>query len=299
MKRIFFTTFILLTVALPSLAQTKGKGQPQVVSKDDVTTSSDYKLVWSEEFDTDGKVSEARWNFEQGFVRNHELQWYQEDNAFVKNGFLTIEAREANRPNPHYRANAKDWRKARPAITCTSSSINTQGKFSFLYGRMEVRARIPDGYGAWPAIWLLGNNLPWPSNGEIDVMEYYRSNGVPSILANAAWGDTQPYKAIWNSKVTPLTHFTKKDPFWTSRFHIWRMDWDETYIRIYLDDELLNEIDLSTTVNKSVDGINPFHAPQYILLNLAIGGDNGGDVSSDCFPMRYDIDYVRVYQKKD
>lgn len=257
-----------------------------------------YQLVWSEEFNRDGKVDSKFWNFEKGFVRNHELQWYQEDNAYVSNGILTIEARSENRPNPLYRENNQEWRHSRPAITCTSSSINTRGKFSFLYGRMEVRARIPDGYGSWPAIWLLGEGKPWPSNGEIDVMEYYRSNGVPSILANACWASKRPNNPIWNSKVTPLSHFTDRDPFWTSRFHIWRMDWDENNIRIYLDDELLNDIDLTKTINQSADGINPFHHPQYILLNLAIGGDNGGQVSPDGYPLRYDIDYVRVYQKK-
>ena len=76
------------------------------------------------------------------------------------------------------------------------------------------------------------------------------------------------------------------------------MDWDEAYIRIYLDDELLNEIDLSQTFNTSADGVNPFHRPQYILLNLAMGGDNGGDVSLEDLPLRYEVDYVRVYQKK-
>lgn len=256
-----------------------------------------YQLIWSEEFDKDGNVDSQKWNFEHGFVRNHEWQWYQEENASVKNGLLTIEARNEDRANPLYKEGSKDWRENRPAIRCTSSSINTRGKFSFLYGRLECRARIPSGYGAWPAIWLLGEQLPWPSNGEIDVMEYYRSQGVPSILANACWGTERQYVAKWNSKITPLSHFTEKDPFWVTRFHTWRMDWDEAFIRIYLDDELLNEIDLSTTVNKSRDGINPFHRPQYILLNLAIGGDNGGKVEEDGFPMRYDVDYVRVYQK--
>lgn len=268
------------------------------LSVDKEHAAPDYELIWSEEFDKDGTVDRSKWNFEKGFCRNHELQWYQEDNAYVRNGVLTIEALSENRPNPLYKADSKEWRESRKDITCTSSSINTRGKFSFLYGRLECRARIPDGYGSWPAIWLLGENLPWPSNGEIDVMEYYRIKDVPHILANAAWGSEKAYNAIWNSKTTPLSHFTEKDPFWISQFHVWRMDWDEKSIKIYLDDELLNDIDLSTTVNKSKDGINPFHHPQYILLNLAIGGDNGGRVDFEGFPMRYDVDYVRVYRRK-
>lgn len=286
-------------VRVPHLFEVDLSGGEIKVGKEYSIPPVGYRLVWSDEFDKDGKVDSKKWNFENGFCRNHELQWYQEDNASVQNGVLTIEARSENRPNPLYKPNSKEWRENRPAITCTSSSINTRGKFSFLYGRLECRARIPDGYGSWPAIWLLGEKLPWPSNGEIDVMEYYRIKGVPHILANAAWGSERAYNAIWNSKTTPLNHFTEKDPFWTSKFHIWRMDWDEKSLKIYLDDELLNDIDLSTTVNKSKDGINPFHHPQYILLNLAIGGDNGGHVDFQGFPMRYDIDYVRVYEKTE
>jgi len=141
--------------------------------------------------------------------------------------------------------------------------------------------------------------MPWPSCGEIDLMEYYRINGVPHILANACWGNDQPYKAVWNSKKIDFTHFIEKDPSWAQHFHLWRMDWDEKAIRLYLDDELLNEIPLSTTQNGSIGKYtNPFNRPQYILLNLALGGDNGGTIDQAAFPMRYEIDYVRVYQKK-
>lgn len=298
MKKLLCTLF-LFTISCIAFGQNNAEsGDNEMRDNKYPTPPTGYKLIWNEEFDKDGKVNDAVWNYEHGFVRNHELQWYEEDNASVKNGILTIEAREENRPNPLYKQRSKEWKKNRPTITCTSSSINTRGKFSFKYGRLECRARIPDGYGSWPAIWLLGEKLPWPSNGEIDVMEYYRIKGVPHILANACWASERQYNAIWNSKATPFSHFTDKDPFWASKFHIWRMDWDEDFIRIYLDDELLNEIDLSTTINKSKDGTNPFHSPQYILLNLAIGGDNGGDVDVDGYPIRYDIDYVRVYQKE-
>lgn len=76
------------------------------------------------------------------------------------------------------------------------------------------------------------------------------------------------------------------------------MDWDEEAIRLYLDDELLNETLLSETINGSADHQNPFKHPHYILLNLAVGGDNGGPDEADAYPMRYEIDYVRIYQKK-
>lgn len=281
---------------VPHLFEVDLSGNEIRVGKPYELPPTGYRLLWSEEFDNDGQVDTTRWNFEQGYKRNHELQWYQEENASVQKGLLCIEARAENRANPLYKQGSEGWREQRPAITCTSASINTRGKFSFRYGRLECRARIPVGYGAWPAIWLLGDGLPWPSCGEIDVMEFYRSKGGPSILANACWGSEQQYKAIWNSKVVPLEHLTAKDPFWATRFHIWRMDWDEDYIRIYVDDEMINEIDLSKTVNLSQDGANPFHAPQYILFNLAVGGDNGGEVLPDGLPLRYEVDYVRVYE---
>jgi beta-glucanase (GH16 family) len=113
-----------------------------------------------------------------------------------------------------------------------------------------------------------------------------------------AWGNDQHYSAVWNSGKVPFSHFTHRDPEWALRFHVWRMDWDETSIRLYLDDELLNEVPLSATVNGSVGrGTNPFTRPQYILLNLALGGNNGGPIDDAALPMRYEIDYVRVYQK--
>ncbi len=257
-----------------------------------------WKLVWSDEFNVDGVPDKTVWSYEEGYSRNHELQWYQENNAYCKNGLLVIEALKADAPNPLYEEGSGDWRKSRERIECTSALLKTIGTKEFLYGRFEVKARIPVGGGSWPAIWLLGSGMPWPSCGEIDVMEYYRIKGVPHILANAAWGGDKRHESVWDSAKVPFSHFLEKDPDWASKFHVWRMDWDETAIKIYLDDELINEILLSETVNgKAGNHINPFKKPMYLLLNLAIGGDNGGTVDWDCFPMKYEIDYVRVYQK--
>lgn len=263
-------------------------------------TQGDWKLAWSEEFETDGAYNAEVWEPERGFVRNHEAQWYQGENAYQKDGCLVIEARKEHRENPLYRAEGRrDWKSEREWVEYTSASLTTRRSFSFLYGRLEVRAKIPTAGGAWPAIWLLGKEMPWPSCGEIDVMEYYRINGVPHILANAAWGNDRQYAAVWNSKKTPFSHFTERDPQWAEKFHTWCMDWTEEAIRIYLDDELLNDIPLSQTVNGSIgQHLNPFMRPQYLLLNLALGGDNGGKIDDTAFPMKYEIDYVRVYQKE-
>ena len=280
-----YLVILLLLMTLPLLATAR---------------NDDWRLVWSDEFNTEGRLSPSVWNYEQGYVRNEEAQWYQPDNAVCKGGFLVIEARkERNRQNPLYIPGSNDWRKEREFIEYTSSSVTTAGKKEFLYGRFEVRARIPVAKGAWPAIWTLGSNMEWPSCGEIDIMEYYQIKGVPHILANAAWGTDKQWGAKWNSKATPYIHFTEKDPEWASKFHIWRMDWDEEVIKLYLDDELLNEIPLKDTVNGSIGKrTNPFTKPQYLLLNLAIGGINGGPIDESALPMKYEIDYVRVYQKE-
>lgn len=263
-----------------------------------VFAQDNYNLVWSDEFDYSGAPDSTVWNFEQGFARNEELQWYQKENAYCKDGLLIIEAKSEKRDNPIYEECSNDWRRSRRFIECTSSSITTSGKKEFLYGRFEVRARIPVGKGAWPAIWTLGNAMEWPSCGEIDIMEFYRKSDVPHILANACWGTEQRWNAKWQSKAVPFSHFLEKNPDWASEFHIWRMDWDEISIKLYLDDELLNEIFLKDTYNGSLgNNKNPFMQPHYILLNLAVGGINGGATVPEAFPMRYEIDYVRVYQK--
>lgn len=253
------------------------------------------KLVWADEFNTNGKPNPDFWKYEKGFVRNEELQWYQEENANCANGVLLIEGRREEIPNPKYQAGSANWKTNRESAHYTSASINTRGQKQWLYGRFEIRARIDTAMGSWPAIWTLGIEKPWPSNGEIDMMEFYRVNNVPTILANVAWGTEQRNVAKWDTERIPYAHFQDKDQEWTKRFHIWRMDWTKESIKLYLDDELLNTTLLSETVNP--DGFNPFTQPQYLLLNLAIGG-NGGNPDQSKFPIRYEVDYVRVYQEK-
>lgn len=258
-----------------------------------------WKLVWHDEFDGSGPLDQTIWQPERGFVRNEEYQWYQAENAYRRDGMLVLEARLDSIPNPRYQEGSRDWKRNRPYARYSSASVTTQRSYSFQYGRMEVRARIPAVIGSWPAIWTLGVGGEWPSNGEIDIMEYYHIDGRPHILANAAWGSERRYNAIWNSKKVPYRHFAQQDPYWNEKFHIWTMDWTADYIRIYLDGELLNDVDLSATKNGSLGGFkNPFRQPHYILLDLALGGQNGGEPVADAFPMRYEIDYVRVYQQK-
>lgn len=253
--------------------------------------STGYKLVWADEFNNNGSVDTASWRFEQGFKRNNELQWYQPQNAVCRKGKLIIAARKVHLPNPQYVAGSTDWRKSREFQEYTSSCIHTSGVHSWIYGRFIMRGRIATDSGLWPAFWTLGVKGEWPSNGEIDIMEYYRN----MLLANIACGTDIRYKAKWYSNKKLLNTFSDKK--WSKKFHIWRMDWDENDISLFVDDQLLNKVALKDLVNRDSTGVNPFKQPHYILLNLAIGGDNGGDPSKTKFPKQFEIDYVRVYQK--
>jgi beta-glucanase (GH16 family) len=286
--------FLLLVFFLASCNATTI--QQSKFNKENTPKLEGYQLIWHEEFNYQGKPNCEYWNYEQGFSRNNELQWYQPGNANCDGQVLKIEARREKRPNPNYSKFSSNWQHSREFIEYTSSSIMTKGKKSWKYGRFEIRAKIPVDTGAWPAIWTLGVNHEWPSNGEIDLMEFYIKDQTPGILANAAWGTKDRWVAQWDSSFKPLKQFIeeKKDPNWAEKFHVWRIDWDENNIKLYLDDELLNDIELSKTNNP--DGFNPFRQEHYLLLNLAIG-ENGGDPSGTTFPLSYEVDYVRVYQK--
>lgn len=250
-----------------------------------------YKLVWSDEFNKEGRPDLAKWNYERGFVRNEELQWYQPENAYCKDGKLVIEARRERKPNPNYVKESRNWKQNRPEINYTSSCLITRGKEDWRYGRFEMRARIDISSGMWPAWWTLGISKPWPANGEIDIMEYYRGK----LLANIACLDANK-KAEWHSNRFSVDSMGSS---WSSKFHIWRMDWTRNFIALYVDDQLLNKVSVDSLYNKNGSGFNPFRQPHYMLLNLAIGGQNGGDPSNTSFPRKFEIDYVRVYQKID
>ena len=251
-----------------------------------------YKRVWADEFNADGKLNPNDWTYERGFVRNHELQWYQPDNAVCSNGCLVIEGRRERKPNPGYRPDDTYWGNRRAFAEYTSSSVTTKGLHSWQYGRFEVKARIKTQKGLWPAIWFLGLKGHWPDCGEIDLMEYYKD----TLLANACWGSQEKGKAKWDDSKKPVASFG--DPAWDEKFHVWRMDWDEKSIVLSLDGLTLNTVDLADAVNpQGREPRSPFHQPFYLLLNLAIGGNQGGDPSQTAFPTRYEIDYVRVYQR--
>jgi arabinan endo-1,5-alpha-L-arabinosidase len=250
--------------------------------------TNDWKLVWHDEFDTNGPPDPANWDYERGFVRNNELQWYQPENAFCTNGLLVIEARTEHKRNPDFVAGSDSWRESREWIDYTSASITSRRLREFKYGRFEMRARIDTRLGSWPAFWTLGATpgIRWPAGGEVDIMEYYTG----TVLAN--FGYSLDRKTKWLANKTPITDLGGEA--WSKEFHIWTMDWDEKKIDLLLDGKLMNHLDLADADN--ADRGNPFYRPVYFILNQAIGGNCGGDPSQTQFPIRFEVDWVRVYQ---
>jgi beta-glucanase (GH16 family) len=251
------------------------------------------KLVWNDEFNKDGKPDSLSWRYEHGFVRNRELQWYQKENADCRGGELLIEGKREKVRNPGYIPGSRNWQTSREYAEYTSSSIQTRGFRQWQFGRFEIRARIDTAHGAWPAIWTLGISHGWPSGGEIDIMEFYRIREIPTILANFAWGTGKPGIAKWDDLKKPLSDFTANDPDWARKFHIWRMDWNSDSICLYLDNQFLNSVSLRATINP--DSYNPFMQPHFILLNLALGA-LGGDPAKGTFPIKFEVDWIRIYQ---
>ncbi|MEJ8819170.1 glycoside hydrolase family 16 protein [Lacibacter sp. H407] len=280
MKYIFSTVLFFVLLACVKKDQT--------VSTPKTKT---YQLVWQDDFTTNGPPDSLKWRFEHGFLRNEEAQWYQRENAVCENGQLVITGNKERKPNPNYVAGSTDWKTKREFIEYTSASVVMQKEHAFQYGKMEVRARIDAQTGLWPAIWTLGTFGEWPSNGEVDVMEYYDEK----ILANFAYGSATRWQAIWDGASKSVASFG--GALWANQFHIWTLEWDESMMRILLDGQLMNSIDLNQTFNK-IDGKNPFRQPHYLLLNLAMGGNSGGSLANTILPSKYMIDYVRIYQKQ-
>lgn len=242
-----------------------------------------YELVWNDEFDVSGDLDKDKWGYELGYVRNSEPQYYVKDNAWCEKGRLNIEA--------SYQGGL-----------LVSSSIETKGKAEFLYGRIQARIKIPVGNSAWPAFWTLGSTREWPDQGEVDIMEFYRygSDLTPTVLGNAFWVAEDGIDVCDDTGIVPLSYFTDKDPGWTNKFHVWTEDWNENEMRIYVDDTLVNTIDLAQSFNKGGKhvGENPLRQPHYLKLNLALRGREKDPVDPAVLPMRMEVDWVRVYKEK-
>ena len=238
------------------------------------------RLVWADEFNTTGLPDTTKWNFEQGYIRNREMQYYtraRRENAVVANGVLTITATKDS-----FVENGK-------VHPVTSASLVTKGKQAWTYGRIEVRAKIPSSLGTWPAIWTLGTNIGrvgWPACGEIDILEHvgYMPDTVHFNV------HTKKYNhAVHTGKGTKLGY-----PAPYTDFHTYSIEWFADHIDWYFDGR---KVFTYANENEGVESW-PFDAPQYLILNLAFGGAWGGSRGVDIasLPQRFMIDYVRVYQ---
>jgi len=234
-----------------------------------ITVAVVQGLVWSEEFDTPGAPSAANWGYDTGAGGwgNNEAEYYttRTDNANVSGGTLKIVLKKESYSGSSY----------------TSARLLSKGKFSFSYGTIKVRAKMPVGGGTWPAVWMLGDNISsagWPACGEIDIMEHL-GNQVNKIYGTLHYPGH--YGGTAEGGSTTITNAT-------TEFHIYSCEWSPTTIKFFVDGNLYyshgNTADL------------PFNQKFFIILNIAMGGNFGGNIDPDFTSGTMEVDYVRVYQ---
>lgn len=238
-----------------------------------------YGLVWNDEFDVDGLPNSSKWIYQtygnsDGWA-NGELQYYSAENlnnTHVSGGQFYITARKETVSGPTGKV-----------FNYTSARMATWGKASWTYGYFEVRAKMPCGAGTWPAIWMLGTTGGWPAGGEIDILEHFRGTNT-SAAANVHWAEGGGHREI-SPKYMNV-------PTICSEFHNYWLKWTADQMEIGVDGDTM----LSSSRESIAEGNWPFTGPQYMLLNLAIGGFGGGEVDNSIFPRSMVVDYVRVYQ---
>lgn len=244
-----------------------------------VYVNDDPQLVWFDEFNTDGAPDNSKWNFEIGNGcpdlcgwGNGESQYYtdREDNVIVENGLLKITAKKESFQGFDY----------------TSTRMTTKDNYEFTYGRIEVRAKLPEGGGTWPAIWLLGANIDtvgWPACGEIDIMEHWGheptkvSSATHTPSCSGGCADTSVGETIVTDYAT--------------EFHVYGLEWTENKLRFFLDDTFLYEYNPAVKDSSTW----PFDNPHFFILNIAMGG-NWFSIDQNFSESTMEIDYIRVYQ---
>ncbi len=247
----------------------------QTLSKSiDVTvnvTVTGPQLVWSDEFNVDGLPNPSKWGYDIGTGNNgwgnSELQYYtsRADNAVVIDGVLRITARKENYSGSNY----------------TSARLLTKDKYSFKYGRVEARAKLPAGGGTWPAIWMLGSNINtvgWPACGEIDIMEH-KGNDLNRIFGTLHYPGRSGGNADGNTRVISNA---------TTEFHNYSVEWSPASIQFFVDGQLVHSFVNSQAV--------PFNHNFFLIMNVAMGGTFGGSVDPAFNSASMEVDYIRVYQ---
>ena len=249
---------------------------------------NNYLLVWHDEFDYDGKLDQDKWHHQiippnNGSWWNNEVQHYTNNikNSFVSDGTMKIVAIKENYTVDN---STKNY---------TSARLNS--KFGFKYGRVDVKAKLPSTRGTWPAIWTLGTNINevgnyfgdsegsigWPKCGEIDIMEQNGWN-KNELIGHFHYANPQGQYANYGN-VTSISNTS-------GQYHIYSLEWTDKIIRILVDNKEF--------VSLTNDGNVPYDNRHYLLLNIAIGGNLGGDIDPSFSQDRMEVDYVRVFQKE-
>lgn len=238
-------------------------------------TYPNYTLVWNDEFD--GSSLSSDWNYELGTGNNgwgnNELQYYRQENVEVSEGLLKITAKEELFGGKNY----------------TSSRITTQGKQSFMHGRIDIRAALPYGQGIWPALWMLGDNFSsvgWPECGEIDIMELVGGAGTndKTVHGTIHWDDNGSHASYGGSN-------SLSEGIYAEEFHVFSIIWDQSSIKWLRDDIQYQVADITPA------GLSEFQESFFLIFNLAVGGNwPGSPDGSTVFPQTMAVDYVRVFQ---
>lgn len=238
-----------------------------------------YTLIWQDEFDG-ATIDPDSWNFETGDGcpnncgwGNNELEYYRTQNAWEADDVLIIEARKESYQNRFY----------------TSARMTTKGKVLFRYGRVDIRALLPEGQGIWPALWLLGNNVSsvgWPKCGEIDIMEMIGGSGRENrCYGTVHWDNGEGHASYGDSHTLSSGTFA-------DAYHVFTLTWDAASIKWYVDDKLYN------TVNITGPDMTEFHQEFFVIFNVAVGGNwPGNPDNSTVFPQQMRVDYVRIFQQ--
>jgi beta-glucanase (GH16 family) len=247
----------------------KSSGGQTVSKATEITVNVVLALLWSDEFNIDGAPNAAKWGYDLGAGGwgNAELQNYtnRSQNAVVQGGVLKINLLKESYGGSNY----------------TSARLLSKDKFSFTYGKVEVRAKLPAGGGTWPAIWMLGSNIgtaSWPACGEIDIMEHVGND------LNKIYG-TLHYPGHSGGNANGATKLISNA---TTEFHIYKLEWSSAFINIFVDDQLFHSVANSSAI--------PFNHDFFLILNVAMGGNFGGAVDPAFTNGTMEVDYIRVYQ---
>jgi beta-glucanase (GH16 family) len=278
MKKIILGCIFAAIVMISSLAF--------MTNKDLTTRSGDeWQLIWSDEFEGP-ELNTNFWNrqVEKAGRFNEEWQRYtnKKANAYLENNCLVIEAIH------HGKKHGMDQ--------YSSARLNTAGKFTFKYGKVSARIKLPYGMGIWPAFWMLGANIdenggdtPWPLCGEIDILELYGSKNDAVVEANIHYADASGRHAMMGSESFELDRGIFADDF-----HLFELEWTPKTISWSVDGKTYASTSIAS------EEFSEFHKEFFLLLNIAVGGTFAGRPdSSSVFPQKMYVDWIRVYQKPE